>query len=87
MSDTTLLDEVRALRAELRAAQTAMASRRAITPKAVSPKDAATWLGVSIRTVDRLIETGELQSRRIGRLRRIPTHALDQFLRDRQASK
>ena len=47
----------------------------------VSRKNAALALGVSVRTVDYLIEQKELESRRIGRRRLVPRASLERFAR------
>jgi excisionase family DNA binding protein len=49
-------------------------------PIAVSKHDAAQMLGVSLRTIDRLIALKELQVRRLGRRVLIPRIALESFL-------
>lgn len=46
---------------------------------------AAAYLGVSPRTVGKLIRSGELPSLRIGRLRRITWAALSEFLQKKTA--
>jgi excisionase family DNA binding protein len=48
---------------------------------ALSRKDAAIALGVSLRTLDYLLASGELRGRRIGRRIVIPKVALEAFLR------
>lgn len=50
-------------------------------PIALNKKEAARLLGVSLRTIDRLIALKELQVRRLGRRVLIPRSALDGFLR------
>lgn len=44
-----------------------------------TPKEVATWLKVSERTVRRWIEEGKLPARRFGRQLRIPAEALERF--------
>jgi excisionase family DNA binding protein len=46
-----------------------------------SKKQAAHWLGVSLRTVDAMVALGELHVRRIGRRVVISLHALQEFAR------
>ena len=48
---------------------------------ALSRKDAAIALGVSLRTLDYLLASGELRGRRIGRRIVIPKVTLEAFLR------
>jgi excisionase family DNA binding protein len=48
---------------------------------ALSRKDAAIALGVSLRTLDSLLASGELRGRRIGRRIVIPKVTLEAFLR------
>jgi excisionase family DNA binding protein len=48
---------------------------------AVNIAEAARRLGISARTVATLVARRELASRRIGRRRIIPVHALEEFLR------
>lgn len=43
----------------------------------LSPAEAADYLGLSIKSVRRLISTGDLPARRIGRLIRIRVEDLD----------
>lgn len=43
-------------------------------------EDAAAWLEVSRTTMYALIKTGQVQSERIGRLRRVPLAALEVFI-------
>jgi excisionase family DNA binding protein len=47
----------------------------------VSKKEAATTLGISLRSLEYLIARKELMSRRVGRRVLIPTSALEQFAR------
>jgi excisionase family DNA binding protein len=47
----------------------------------LSKQEAAQMLGVSLRTIDRLIALKELQVRRLGRRVLIPRNSLDSFLR------
>lgn len=44
-------------------------------------KDVATHLGVSIGTIYRLVESGELPSLRIGSSWRIPAEGLEEYLK------
>jgi excisionase family DNA binding protein len=55
--------------------------RSANKPIAVNKREAAQLLGVSLRTIDRLIAIKELQVRRLGRRVLIPRSALESFLR------
>ena len=48
---------------------------------ALSRKDAALALGVSLRTIDYLLARGELRGRRIGRRIVIPKAMIETFLR------
>lgn len=50
-------------------------------PVVLNKKEAAQVLGVSLRTIDRLIALKELPVRRLGRRVLIPRIALDNFLR------
>ena len=54
---------------------------------AVSKADAAQMLGVSIRTVDRLIALKELPVRRLGRRVLIPRNGLHNLLRSDHPTK
>jgi excisionase family DNA binding protein len=54
---------------------------------ALSRKDAASALGVSLRTVDYLLASGELRGRRIGRRIVIPKATLEAFLRRDHATR
>jgi excisionase family DNA binding protein len=47
----------------------------------LSKKDAATALGVCVRTVEHLISAKELPCRKIGRRTLIPLSALEQFVK------
>jgi excisionase family DNA binding protein len=49
----------------------------------LSTKEAAAYLGVSTKTIDRMVAAGELESYKVGRLRRFDRSALDAYL-DRQ---
>jgi len=51
-------------------------------PIAVNKLEAAQMLGVSLRTIERLIALKELQVRRLGRRVLIPRTSLDNFLRN-----
>lgn len=44
-------------------------------------------LGISLRSVEQLIRNGELASVKIGRLRRIPAHALENFCKRSHKTK
>lgn len=47
---------------------------------ALSPKEAAAWLGVSVDTVERLLRDGRIPYVRLGpRVRRIPVSALERL--------
>jgi len=48
---------------------------------AVGITEAARRLGLSARTVATLVKTGDLESRKIGRRRLIPTSVLEEFIR------
>ena len=50
-------------------------------PKVYTIEQVAEILQVNPRTVNRLLERGELKGRRVGRLWRIPQEALDAYLR------
>jgi excisionase family DNA binding protein len=50
-------------------------------PIAVSKQEAADLLGVSLRTIDRLIALKELPVRRLGRRVLIPRNSVDNLLR------
>ena len=52
-------------------------------PLAADKKGAAREIGVSKRTVERLIANGELKTVRVGRRRLIPTAELIKFLKQR----
>ena len=54
----------------------------ATEPIAVSKLEAAQMLGVSLRTIERLIALKELQVRRLGRRVLIPRTSLENFLRN-----
>lgn len=54
---------------------------RTTEPIAMSKQEAAQMLGVSLRTLDRLIALKELQVRRLGRRVLIPRTALENLLR------
>lgn len=49
----------------------------------VTVESAAEALAMCRYTVNKLIASGELQSIKIGRMRRVPTAALDEFVRRR----
>ena len=54
---------------------------------ALSKQEVADILGVSLRTIDRLIAVKELQVRRLGRRVLIPKAALERFLHDDHPTK
>jgi len=54
---------------------------------ALSKQEAAHMLGVSLRTIDRLIALKELQVRRLGRRVLIPRTALERFLHEDHRTK
>jgi excisionase family DNA binding protein len=56
-------------------------------PVAVSKAEAAEMLGVSVRTVDRLIALKELPVRRLGRRVLIPRNGLHNLLRSDHPTK
>jgi excisionase family DNA binding protein len=47
----------------------------------LSKKEAASALGISVRTVENLIATKKLEARRIGRRRLVPRTALEKLAR------
>lgn len=49
------------------------------SPRLVKASHAAVVLGVSVRTIYSLVESGELASLKIGRCVRIPVEALDEY--------
>jgi excisionase family DNA binding protein len=49
----------------------------------VTVEQAAAALSMCRYTVNKLIATGELQSIKVGRMRRVPTGALEEFVRRR----
>ena len=49
----------------------------------LSPEQAFALVGIGRSTGYRLLSTGEIPSIKIGRLRRIPRHALEQWVRIR----
>lgn len=53
-------------------------------PRLFSLEEAAVELGVSVRTVARWIGNGEIQSEKVGRLRRIDASQLEKFLNRRK---
>jgi excisionase family DNA binding protein len=52
-------------------------------PEHIGTKEAADYLGVSTKTIDRMVASGALESYKVGRLRRFDRSALDAYL-DRQ---
>jgi len=76
------LDDIRAtVREELRAARRQEAAPEPLLTK----EDAAEVLGVSLRTLDTLVASGEIGSIKVKRCRRIPPAALRSYI-DRQAA-
>ena len=57
-----------------------MSMGQTLIPKHYSPKEVATMLGLSVRTIMRRIKAGELMALRIGRLLRISDSSLRHFL-------
>lgn len=57
-----------------------MSENGAHRPLVYTPEQAAEQLQVSRRKVYELLRTGALRSVKIGKLRRIPARALDEFL-------
>lgn len=53
--------------------------------RAISPKEAAAMLGVSLSTVNRLFRSGELPSFKIRNVRRTSTTACEEYMRKQQA--
>lgn len=53
------------------------------TPQMLTKEEVADLLGVSERTVDKLIAANELQSLKIRRSRRIPAEAVESYVRER----
>ncbi len=49
---------------------------------AYNRQDAATLLGVSVTTIERLLSSGELSCKRVGRRVLIPRVALESFLKE-----
>jgi excisionase family DNA binding protein len=47
----------------------------------MSPGDVADRLGVSVRTVSRLIDERKIDSVRVGRLNRIPETAVEEYIK------
>ena len=56
-------------------------------PILVSRKDAATLLGLSLRTVDNLLTRGQLAARKVGRRTLILRSALERFARNPETAK
>jgi excisionase family DNA binding protein len=56
------------------------------TPKAYTIEEVAAILKVHPRTINRLLERGELRGVKVGRLWRIPEEALTAYLRGEQPS-
>lgn len=73
-----LREEVRELRQEVEALR-----RKEDPERLLTKEDAADLLGVSERTVDTLIHSGELQSLKVRRARRIPYRALAAYIERR----
>ncbi|MBX7159946.1 MAG: helix-turn-helix domain-containing protein [Acidimicrobiia bacterium] len=57
-----------------------MASDSTATPRFIDLKTAATILGICRSNVHKLIQTGELESVKLGARRLIPVDALDVFI-------
>ncbi len=55
-------------------------------PYAMSPADAARWIGVSRSTLYRLIQSGEIPTVKVGRRTVLPTHHLEAFVNGRTTS-
>lgn len=53
-----------------------------VPPRLLKRESAAAALGVSERTIDKLIASGELRSVRIGKRRLVPVTAIDLFVSD-----
>jgi len=71
-----LREEIQDLRHEVRALRSEEDPERLLTKG-----EAADLLGVSTRTVDKLVHAGEITSLKIGRARRIPRKALLAYIR------
>lgn len=56
------------------------------TVRAITPQDAAKRLAVHVRTLYRLLESGELRSFHVGRVWRIPVDAIQEYM-DRASGK
>jgi len=61
-----------------------MTTGQPIASKHYSPREVAKLLGVSVRTILRRIQAGELSASRIGRLLRISDPSLRAFLVERR---
>ena len=57
------------------------------TPYAMSPADAARWIGVSRSTLYRHIQSGEIPAVKVGRRTVLPTHHLEAFVAGRSTSR
>ncbi len=57
------------------------------TPYAMSPADAARWIGVSRSTIYRLIQSGEIPTVKVGRRTILPTHHLEAFIERKDTSR
>lgn len=73
-----VLDEIAEARQEIKALRCAEDPERLLTKK-----EAADLLGVSERTVDKLVHSGEIQSLKVRRARRIPHRALAEYIERR----
>lgn len=60
-----------------------MASRDIHSEGYLSPKNAASFLDVSRRTIDRMLKDGKLPSVKVEGARRIPKRALREYLEQR----
>ena len=63
-----------------------MSTVQPVPSKHYSPSEVAKLLGVSVRTVLRRIQRGELSASRIGRLLRISEASLRTFLAERRVA-
>ena len=76
-----LATALKAAKKDLREEQSAAAKTEQAPPKLLlTPESAAKRLDVGRTTIFALMKSGELQSVRIGRSRRIPTSALEEYV-------